>query len=519
MPALDNRASLLLALPEIVLSVGCLAVLALGLVRPRGSRWPGQALQLTLTLLVLASAIVATVTTAPAAPTGLFGGLLARDGFGDYFRLLAPAAAAVAALLAVRSTDALGRQVAGQTGEDVGDDRESAEFFALLIAAVLGVVLLAGATDMLLAYLGLELVSMMSYVLTGFTRGSRRSAEASLKYVIYGGVASGCFLYGLSLLYGFAGSTDLGAARAAMGAAPPPLALVAMALCLAGLGYKVAVVPFHMWVPDVYQGAPIPVAAFLSVGSKAGGFALLLRFFGATGGPLPDVATEPAGTAVPWSMLALVLAVITMTLGNLAALGQRNLKRLLAYSTIAHAGYLFLGVAVGAPAGHQAILFYLGVYLFVNLAAFAVVVVVARSPADEEIERWAGLGRRQPLAAFTMTIALVALAGLPPTAGFIGKYYLFAAVIAHGREIGQGMFHAAALVAVLNSVVSLYYYARVVRAMYMEPAGPDLPLLRLPAPLGLVLLALLVPSLALGLYWAPLDELTRQALSLWTAHD
>jgi NADH-quinone oxidoreductase subunit N len=147
------------------------------------------------------------------------------------------------------------------------------------------------------------------------------------------------------------------------------------------------------------------------------------------------------------------------------------------------------------------------------------VVVVARTPADEEIERWAGLGRRQPLAAFTMTIALVALAGLPPTGGFIGKYYLFAAVIAHGRDSGQGMFLAAALVAVLNSVVSLYYYARVVRAMYFEPAGPDLPLLRLPAPLGLVLLALLVPSLALGLYWAPLDDLTHQALSLWTAHD
>jgi NADH-quinone oxidoreductase subunit N len=369
---------------------------------------------------------------------------------------------------------------------------------------------------MLLAYLGLELVSVMSYVLTGFTRGSRRSAEASLKYVIYGGVASGCFLYGLSLLYGFVGSTDLTAARAAMAAAPGPLALTAMALCLAGLGYKVAVVPFHMWVPDVYQGAPIPVAAFLSVASKAGGFALLLRFLGATGGALPEGIEPGAQGDVPWSMLALVLAVITMTLGNLAALGQHNLKRLLAYSSIAHAGYLFLGVAVGAPGGHQAILFYLGVYLFVNLAAFAVVVVVARTEADEEIERWAGLGRRQPLAAFTMTVALVALAGLPPTAGFIGKFYLFAAVISRGRELGQGMFYAAALIAVLNSVVSLYYYARVVRAMYMEPAGPELPLLRPGLALRLVLVALLVPTLALGLYWAPLDELTAQAQSLWS---
>jgi NADH-quinone oxidoreductase subunit N len=330
-------------------------------------------------------------------------------------------------------------------------------------------------------------------------------------------VASGCFLYGLSLLYGFAGTTDLAAARAAMGSAPVPLALVAMALCLAGLGYKVAVVPFHMWAPDVYQGAPIPVAAYLSVASKAGGFALLLRFFGSTGGPLPEVADDPSGAAIPWSLLALVLAVITMTLGNLAALGQRNLKRLLAYSSIAHAGYLFLGVAVGAPGGHQAILFYLGVYLFVNLAAFAVVVVVARTEADEEIERWAGLGRRQPLAAFTMTVALVALAGLPPTAGFIGKFYLFAAVISRGRELGQGMFYAAALIAVLNSVVSLYYYARVVRAMYLEPAGPELPLLRPGVLLRLVLVVLLLPTLALGLYWAPLDQLTGQALSLWIA--
>ena len=341
MPALDNRASLLLALPEILLSLGCLAVLALGLLRPRGSRWPGA----VLTLLVLAGAVAATLATAPAVPTGLFGGLIARDRLR---RLLSPAGAGGG-----RGGGAAGGAFGGCPGrcQPTGDDRESAEFFALLIAAVLGVELLAGATDMLLAYLGLELVSVMSYVLTGFTRGSRRSAEASLKYVIYGGVASGCFLYGLSLLYGFAGTTDLAAARAAMGAAPVPLALVAMALCLAGLGYKVAVVPFHMWAPDVYQGAPIPVAAFLSVASKAGGFALLLRFFGSTGGPLPEVAAEPSGAAVPWSLLALVLAVITMTLGNLAALGQRNLKRLLAYSSIAHAGYLFLGVAVGAPGG------------------------------------------------------------------------------------------------------------------------------------------------------------------------
>ena len=509
MPPLDNRASLFFALPELILSLGCLAVLTVGLVRPRASRF----FTAGLTILVLAAAALATLATGSDTARGLFGGLLARDRFGDFFRVLAPVAAAVVALLAIRSPDAIEVPGPGQSG----DDRESPEFFALLIAAVLGVALMAGATDMLLAYLGLELVSVMAYVLTGFTRGSRRSAEAALKYVIYGGVASGAFLYGLSLLYGFSGTTALHAARAAIAAAPTPLALAAMALCLAGLGYKVAVVPFHMWCPDVYEGAPTPVAAFLSVAPKAGGFALLLRCFG--GGPVsPDAAGE---AAVPWMLLALVIAVVTMTFGNLAALGQRNIKRLLAYSSIAHAGYLFLGVAVGAPGGHRAVLLYLALYLFMNLGAFAVVVAVSRGREDaEQISAWAGLGRRTPLAAFAMTVALVALAGLPPTAGFVGKYYLFAATIARGRQLGEGMFYAAALIAVLNSVVSLYYYARIIRTMYIDTTGDHLAAGRLgvplPWPLPVVLVLLLLPTLALGIYWAPLDALTTQALSTWS---
>jgi NADH-quinone oxidoreductase subunit N len=345
----------------------------------------------------------------------------------------------------------------------------------------------------------------MSYVLAGYTRGSRRSAEAALKYVVYGGVASGAMLYGLSLLYGLAGSTDLGAIRAALLAAPAPVALAAVALSLAGLGYKVAVVPFHMWCPDVYEGAPTPVAAFLSVAPKAGGFALLLRVFGEASGP------------VPWAMLALVLAVATMTLGNLAALGQRNIKRLLAYSSIAHAGYLFLGVAAGAPAGHQALLFYLGAYLFMNLAAFGVVIAVANGHAPhEQIDEWAGLSRRAPFLAFVMTVTLFALAGLPPTAGFVGKYYLFSALVQAGRDTGLGMYHVAAVLAVLNSVVSLAYYLRVVRAMYIDPAPTPSPRLPLATPTAVVLGGLLAGTLLLGLAWGPLDQLTAAALVHWT---
>ena len=495
---LPSDASFYLALPDLCLAAGVLLILLAGLVLPRFSRHLGAG----LTVLVAALAMVVTFVTAPEEPRGLFGGLLARDPFADFFRLLACLTTIVVAVLATRAREMLAP----------GRERETPELFALLLTAALGVSLMAASTDMLLAYLGLELTSMMSYVLVGFARGSRRSAEAALKYVVYGGVASGCLLYGMSLVYGFAGSTSLAEAFEAITRAPPSLVLVSLALCLAGLGYKVAVVPFHMWCPDVYEGAPTPVAAFLSVAPKAGGFALLLRFFGAQD-PSPGVMFS--GQASLWSVLAVVIAVMTMTLGNLAALGQTQMKRLLAYSAIAHAGYLFLGVAVGPLEGHAAILFYLGVYLFMSLAAFAVVTLVLDSEGSESLPAYAGLGRRQPLAALVLTVALFALAGLPPTGGFIAKYYLFAAVVARGQELGEGLFYVAAVIAALNSVVSLYYYARVVRAMYLEPGTHELTPRAAPLPALLLLLGL--PVLALGIYWAPLDQLARDGLQMWAA--
>jgi NADH-quinone oxidoreductase subunit N len=465
-------------------------VLSCGLVWPRARHLP---LGLALGTAALALALI--WVPQDAAPRGLFGGLMARDPFADFIKTVALVATMVVGVVAARARDTL----------DAPWDREAPELYALLLTATLGVHLMATAADLLMVYLALELVSLISYVLTGFTRGSRRSAEAALKYVIYGGVASGAFLYGLSLLYGLAASTALPDVRAALAGAPPLLAFVALALCLAGFGYKVAVVPFHMWAPDVYEGAPTPVAAFLSVAPKAGGFALLLRFFGG----------DAAAPSV-WVMLALVLAVVSMTAGNLAALGQQNIKRLLAYSSIAHAGYVFLGVAAGAPAGHKAILFYLGVYLFMNLAAFTVVAAVAERGGGETVDSWAGLGARMPLAAFVMTVALFALAGLPPTAGFIGKYYLFAAVVGAGQASGAGMFYVAALVAVANSVLSLYYYARIARAMYLQPAPAAAPArAALAVPHAVALVALLVPTVLLGLYWAPLDTWAERALEMW----
>jgi NADH-quinone oxidoreductase subunit N len=511
MPPLDNLPSFALALPELVLAVGIVAVLTLGLA------WRGVPRQYPAALAIATAiaTVIATWATADGQSRGLFGGLIARDPFADFFKILAPLAAAIVSALALRARDAVDF-----------DDNESCEFFALILTAALGVQLMAAATDLLLAYLALELVSIMSYVLTGFSRGSRRSAEAALKYVVYGGVASGAMLYGLSLLYGIAASTSMATALAALAQAPAPLAFAAVALCLAGLGYKVAVVPFHMWCPDVYEGAPTPVAAFLSVAPKAGGFALLMRFFGDPGAAV-GAGAAAAGATVPWALLALVVAIATMTLGNLAALSQRNIKRLLAYSSIAHAGYVFLGLAVGGPAGHQAMLFYLGAYLFMNLAAFGVVVAVSDSPSaatprpdPESIANWAGLSRRAPLLALVMTVALLALGGLPPSAGFVGKYYLFSALIAAGRSHGEPMYFVAALLAVANSVISLYYYLRVIRSMYIDPVPAAIGLGRhaIAQPLPAVLVGLVVATLALGLYWAPLDALSAEALGRWVAN-
>jgi NADH-quinone oxidoreductase subunit N len=319
-------------------------------------------------------------------------------------------------------------------------------------------------------------------------------------------------LYGMSLLYGLAGSTELHALRAAAAGAPPLLVLTAVALCLGGLGYKIAVVPFHMWCPDVYEGAPTPVTAFLSVAPKAAGFALLLRFLGAA------VPLEGALPRSPWLLLLLLLAVVTMTVGNLGALVQRSAKRLLAYSSIAHAGFLLLGLAAG-PAGTRALLLYLAIYLFMNLTAFVVVAFVVDATGSDDVDAFRGLGRRAPAAALALAIALVALTGLPPTAGFIAKYALFSALLEEASRGGGAVYVVVALLAVLNSVLSLGYYARLLRAMYLDrtPGADAARPLPLPTP-HLVLLALLaVPTLLFGLDWTPLGSLVDRSLALWAA--
>lgn len=508
--ARDNAASWAYFSPELILGAGVVALVLAAVLDPR----PDSGRAAGLIGLILGLGLAASFV-APAGSDGLalFGGLVARDGFAVFFERLVIVAGILVVALALRAPDAL---------DDPRDPRAGYELGACLVAAVLGACLMATATDLLTAYLGLELTSLMSYSLVAFVPGSRRSAEAALKYVVYGGVASGVLLYGFSLLYGLGGTTDLGALATALPVTATPALLLAIVLVFAGLAFKLAAAPLHMWAPDAYEGAPTPVAAFLSVAPKIGGFALLMRFCAALPVPVDGVA--------PQIWLLLALAVASMAIGNLAAFGQNNLKRLLAYSSIAHAGYALLGVATGTPAGQHAVLFYLGVYLVMNLAAFAVVAAAAAS-GIETVAGLRRLGERDPLLALAMAIALVALTGLPPTAGFVGKLYLFAAVLERARGPGGAWFVGAAVVGVLFSVASFYYYARVLHAMYLardpapaaspgaasSPAGgavtAPLALVPMPLPARVVAVALAIPTLLLGLYWSPLRAAAEAALA------
>lgn len=387
-------------------------------------------------------------------PVGQVFGCVAVDRFATLFKLFA-----VASLAFVMLFTMLSRRT----------QREGfGEFYFILLCAGLGAFFLASTYNLLMMFLGLELLSISSYILTGYYKGNRRSGEAALKYIIFGAVASGVMLYGFTLIYGLTGTLDLleisknQLFRQQFEAGPVPIS-VAVSMCLAGFAYKISIAPFHFWTPDVYEGAPTPVTTFLAVASKGSGFAAMLRFLAAgfvqdgnLGGPeLMMKYGDKLG-----ALMALIAA-ITMTLGNLAALQQTNLKRMLAYSSIAHAGYLLMGVATMNDAGFQSVLYYLVAYYFMNLGAFGAVIYFANTTHGDELEDLRGLGWRAPIVAGSFVVFLVALVGLPPTAGFTGKYLLFEAAVKNG-------YQWLALVAGLNSAISLFYYFRIAKAMYLR---------------------------------------------------
>lgn len=414
----------------------------------------------------------------------LFLGMIAVDSFANFFKLFFLFGGVPIILLSFMSKELEGKRMG--------------EYYAILLFSILGGMLMASSNHLLMAFMSLELLSICSYVLVGFHKGSRRSSEAALKYIIYGSVAAGIMGYGLSLLYGLSGTAyipDILAKLTAQGSELSFAVLMAFFFTFIGLAYKMATIPMHFWCPDVYDGAPTPITAFLSVASKAAGFALCLRLFASfhTG----DVALAQE---VNWPFVMIVVSIVTMTLGNFAALWQDNLKRLFAYSSIAHAGYMLMGVAlfqvpgVDGSDGVSYIAFYLLAYLAMNLGAFVVIILIENRTGSVDIKEYQGVGWRAPFLGISLTIFLFSLVGIPPTAGFTGKFQLLVGVIDTAKQVSSSLamaYYVLAIAAILNTAVSVYYYARIIRNMYLTKIEEGAERLRIPA-LGTFLLAVFV---------------------------
>lgn len=415
-----------------------------------------------------------------------FGGMVALDGFSRFVSAVVLVAGIVVVVIAPGYLNQ--RHI------------ERGEFYILLLFTISGAMLMASASDLVIVFLALELLSIPLYVLAGFARPRAESEESALKYFLLGAFASGFFVYGVALTYGATASTNFQQIAAAVAAGKASLLLLSggAALILVGLGFKVAAVPFHMWTPDVYEGAPTVVTAFMSVGAKVGGFAALLRVF---------FIAFPALSA-DWAPTIAVIAALTMTLGNVVAIAQSSIKRMLAYSSIAHAGYILMAVVAGGTGARSqfaagSALFYLLAYGIMNLGAWAVVIALEKQDGTTNpIDDFAGLGAARPGLAIAMTLFMLSLTGLPPTVGFIGKFYVFRAAIDAG-------YMWLALIGVVTSLVSAFYYLRVVMVMWMKPGeGP----VALPRSLGWVVGVMAVATLVLGVVPAPLMAAAGRAL-------
>ncbi|MCG6960376.1 NADH-quinone oxidoreductase subunit N [bacterium BMS3Abin03] len=430
--------------------------------------------------------------------TSLKYGMVVVDNFSSYFKIVVLLASFIVVIFSMLSS------------EVNSNEERHGEYYTLLFGMILGMFLMSSASDLILIYLSIELLSLSSYVLAGFVKNTIRNSEASLKYVIYGGVSSGIMLFGISLVYGLTGSTNLYEINTLIQVQNFPYItfLIAGLFILVGFGFKISAAPFHFWTPDVYEGAPIPITAYLSVASKAAGFAVLIRFIKITF----VGSTDSSGywillNIIDWKSIIVLLSILTMTLGNFAALWQDNLKRMLAYSSIAHAGYMLLGLAVMSNAGINAIMVYFIVYALMNLGAFFVVMVISNKIGSENIDDYRGLGRRMPFLGIIFAIFLVSLVGLPPTAGFIAKVMLFIALI-------DARMVAVAVIALLNTVVSLYYYIRVLKNMYLVDVEKEKPIIPIKLANGIVMILLAAPILIFGIYFSPIIDFAKNSITI-----
>lgn len=499
MNAVFDPAHLRLIGPEIVLTLSAILVLSLALFKDAATRaWAGR-------LSILACAVTLGAVLSFPARIGLealrvptdtigFGGMFILDAFSIFFKMVFLAAAMLTILVSERYLEA--------------ERSNTPEYYSLVLFAVVGMMFLASAGDFVVIFVALETMALAFYVLVGYLKRNRKSNEAALKYFLLGSFSTGIFLYGVSLLYGTTGTTNLGLigfsrGQVALASAQAPIFLLGVILVTVALGFKVAAVPFHMWAPDAYEGAPTPITAFLSTASKAAAFVVVARVFSVSFLKFGD----------HWTLLLAILSAASMTWGNVAAILQDNIKRMLAYSSIAHAGYVLLGfLAIGSgdtvetrEFGLQAVILYLLVHTFVNFGAFALVVMLRRGAVTgDRVLDFSGLSRRAPGAAFAMLVFMLSLAGIPATAGFIGKWYLFGAAV-------RSDWTWLAVVAVVNSAVSLYFYVRVVVMMYMrEPVDGE----RLSASPGqrLALGVCIAFTLVFGIFPQPIIRLAERSI-------
>ena len=474
-PAIDLRA----IGPALVLAITAVVLMLLDLLPPRNRKDH-------LGFVGLAGVLGSLVLTLKlwGVDTRAFRGMVALDSYALFFNLVIGYATGLVLLLSV---DYLRRQ-----GE------ESGEFYILVLFAAVGMTLMASATDLIVIFLALETMSLSLYVLAGFFRGRREAGEASMKYFLLGAFASGFVLYGIALIFGATGSTNLDkiANAVATDAGRDPLLVIGAGLLLVGFGFKISSVPFHMWTSDVYEGAPTSVTAFIATGSKAAAFAALLRVLLASARPLD------------WAMLLWGLAVLSMTLGNVIAIAQQNLKRMLAYSSIAHVGYMLVGVVAGGAPGNGSVLFYLLVYTFTTAGAFGVILLLERNGREAvRLEDYGGLAVRHPMMALALSIFLLSLIGIPPTAGFVGKFYLFGAAVRAG-------YVWLAVIGVLNSAVAAYYYLRLIVYMYMREPEAGEPTVLVPSFAGCLALVVALWGVAqLGIMPAPFLDLAQAAVT------
>jgi NADH-quinone oxidoreductase subunit N len=428
---------------------------------------------------LVVSMVISLLFGQPGQPVTTLGGMVRFDWLGFFFKQLFMFAGAATALL-LMDNERVGRR---------------GEAYLLLLASLIGMNLMAASADLVMLYLAIETTSIPLYVLSGFMLADEKSTEAGFKYLLFGALTSAIMLYGFSLLFGFTGTTDLYelAGMFNTGALSPFVAFGVLALILVGLGFKVSVVPFHFWAPDVYEGAPTPVAGFLSTASKAAGFAVIVRLFFVI---FPDPSVD---LARGWGMSLAIISAITMTVGNLLALPQTNLKRLIAFSSVAHAGYALIGVVALSQLGAASVIFYLAAYIATNLLAFGIVMAFSRVTGLEDLKDYSGMSRRSPWLALMMLAAFLSLAGMPPFAGFVAKVFVFAAGI-------QAGYIWLVVIGILNSIIGVYYYLNALKYVYLyrmpeqDEENHPLPMTR---PYVVALAVLAIGVILIGTIFAP----------------